>query len=413
MSSVSVSVDHAGRTLSVGTAYLTTKRGVVSSSFAYGQSYLADPDGYSVEPALPLLAGTATQRLPGSGLPGCFADAAPDRWGRSLIARRLRASAIAAGRTPPAITERDYLLGVSDATRQGALRFSAEPGGEYLSPSSDVPRVIELPQLMRAAETVESGDPDDQSAIKTLLAAGTGSLGGARPKASVRDGDDLSIAKFEHSGDEWSVIGWEAVALDLAGRCGVTVPEHRLLSIDGRRVLLLRRFDRHGAERVGYISSMTLLSARDGESRDYLEIAESLATIGASVAIDLEQLWRRIAFSLAINNVDDHLRNHGLLRAPGGWALSPAFDLNPDPDPAAQRVTSIGGSTSLDAGTAALRRIAPSFGVSPQRATAILSEVAIGVGAWRSVASRHGLPEREITRFEPVFAAGLAALSTA
>ncbi|MGA1836851.1 type II toxin-antitoxin system HipA family toxin [Herbiconiux sp. 11R-BC] len=397
-------------TARVGTAYTTARRSVLTASFAYERDYLARPSAYALDPALPLSGGTATQGLPRQGLPGAFSDAAPDRWGRNLISKRLRAEAAADGRTAPAVTEVDYLLGVSDETRQGALRFAREQNGEFLRAEHDVPKLIALPQLMRAAEKVVADDPEEMSAVKLLLDAGTGSLGGARPKASVKDGHRLLIAKFAHPDDEWSVIAWEKTALDLAADAGIDVPRTELVHVDGKPVLLLDRFDREGAERVGYISAMTLVQSSDGEARDYVEIAEALAADGASVAADLEQLWRRIAFSIAIHNTDDHLRNHGFLRRSSGWVLSPAFDVNPNPTLSASRVTSIGGSSDLKTDVTGLFSYAPTFGLTARRARAIAQEVADAARAYRGAAVRNSVPEGELARFAPTLEAATGAL---
>jgi serine/threonine-protein kinase HipA len=248
-------------------------------------------------------------------------------------------------------------------------------------------------------------------AIKTLLDAGTGSLGGARPKASVRDGDRLLIAKFPHHADGWSVIAWEKTALDLAEAAGLSVPNRQLVGIEGNPVLLLDRFDRDGAHRVGYVSAMTLLEAQDGQPRDYTEIAEVIPENSSATADDLRQLWRRIAFSVAVHNTDDHLRNHGFLRRNAGWRLAPAFDINPNPDLAAQRVTSIGGATSPADEVNALLVYSESFGLTDSQARAVLGEVADAARGWETVARRNGIAEAEITRFDRVLTHTIEAVS--
>jgi HipA-like C-terminal domain/Sigma-70, region 4 len=203
-----------------------------------------------------------------------------------------------------------------------------------------VPKIVNLPEVLNASDRVARGDTidlADLSAIRILLDAGTGTLGGARPKASVV-GDDgvLQIAKFPHPDDDWEVMAWEKTALDLAERAGIEVPRRTIAHINGRAVLLLDRFDRSGGQRVGYMSAMTLVQGRDGGgsgARDYLELAAELADVSAATDADLSALWRRIAFSVAIHNTDDHFRNHGFLRQGSGWRLSPVFDVNPNPVP--------------------------------------------------------------------------------
>jgi serine/threonine-protein kinase HipA len=231
------------------------------------------------------------------------------------------------------------------------------------------------------------------------LSSTVGSLGGARPKASVRDGDRLLIAKFPHHADGWSVIAWEKTALDLAEAVEIPVPNRQLVGI-GSPVLLLDRFDREGAHRVGYVSAMTLLEAQDGQPRDYTEIAEVIPENSSATTDDLRQLWRRIAFSVAVHNTDDHLRNHGFLRHKAGWRLAPAFDINPNPDLAAQRVTSIGGATDAAEEVNALLVYSENFGLTDSQARAVLREVADAAGGWEAVARRNGIAESEIARFD-------------
>jgi serine/threonine-protein kinase HipA len=383
-----------------GSAYLTERRGVVSVVFDYDAGYLADSHAYSLGPDLSL----ATGRHSLAGLPGCFADSAPDRWGRNLIAKRFRAQARSEGHRSVSIQEVDYLLGVTDLTRQGALRFARVEDGPYLATEPSVPKLVALPRLLRAADVVAGdgdGDSDDMAAVKVLLDAGSGSLGGARPKASVRDGERLLIAKFPHPADEWDVMAWEKTALDLADLCGIRVPHRQLVDVGGRNVLLLDRFDRNKSGRVGYISAMTLLRAKDGDQADYLELAEALSEHGSNVAEDLAELWRRIAFSLVINNVDDHLRNHGFLRDTAGWRLSPAFDINPHPDTGISRATSIGFAAEAKSGRAALFASAADFGLTADAAQATWEQTLAATGRWREVAAANGITAAGCDRFAP------------
>jgi serine/threonine-protein kinase HipA len=397
---VGVHLDLRDGPVRVGTAYVTTRRRVATTSFVYDDDYLARPGAIAISPELPLSAG----RIVTVGLPGALSDSTPDRWGRNLIKKQLHAEARAIGRTIPTIGDIDFLLGVSDTTRQGALRFTVGDNEEFLAVGHDVPKLIDLPRLLNAADAVsrDAAAGDDLAAIKALLDAGSGSLGGARPKASVGDGDRLHIAKFPHHSDEWDVMAWEMTALDLAERCGVRTPAHRLVDVSGRHVLLVERFDRDGGARVPYISAMTLLSGTDGEAHDYVEVAEALAEHGSAVTDDLRQLWRRIAFSVALNNTDDHLRNHGCLYRSGGWTLSPVFDVNPNPDPGANRVTSINFVTDPTVVRDALLAAAPYFGVDSDAAQGILDEVDAAIAGWRDVAARNGLSDTELRRFADV-----------
>lgn len=399
MSRLFTYIELKGETRLAGEANLNLRRGRLTSTFQYSPEYLGLNGAYAIDPAMKLTGGSWAVA---HGLPRAFEDAAPDRWGRNLIAKRARMEAIETGNPIRRLDAGDYLLGVSDETRQGALRFKTKINDQFQHPSAEVPKLIQLPRLLRAAAAATYAQPDNLAAIKALLDAGTASLGGARPKASVTDGDRLFIAKFPHRNDEWPVIAWEKTALDLAELAGVNVSERQLLNVDGQAVLLLERFDRINQDRIGYISAMTLLAAEDGQSHDYIDIAAAIPEYSARTTADLRQLWRRAAFSIAINNTDDHLRNHGFLHEKAGWGLAPAFDLNPNPDPLAQRVTSIGGSTSPLSEVRALLIYAANFDLTTAKAKAILREVAQAVTTWPTVARRNGISNTQRYRFELV-----------
>ena len=332
------------RNLLTGHLYPHRRRGVESASFVYDDRYLADPAAYALDPALPLVTGTL-QTPVGRALFGAFTDCAPDRWGRTLIRRTEMARAKIAGTAPRSMSEVEVLLGVRDDLRQGALRFRLGEEGAYLATEdSGVPVLTDLPRLLAIAEHAES-DSAGYEDLKRLLRAGS-SLGGARPKAHVLDGAGrIAIAKFPSaSSDTWNVMAWEKVALDLARDAGIKVPDSQLIRIGDSNVLIVERFDRHGAARIGYASAMTMLEASDGDQRSYLEIAEVVEERSTTATADLRQLWRRIAFSILISNTDDHLRNHGFVHERAeSWILAPAFDLNPNPEPGPKEL-----STAID-----------------------------------------------------------------
>ena len=394
--SVEVSVDLANGTTRAGTAYFNSRRGEISCQFTYERVYMAFPDSFDLGPDLPRAAATSTTR----GLPGAVSDSAPDRWGRNLIKKRLQSAARDAGRMLPTVTDVDYLLGVSDLTRQGALRYRSG-SDEYLAVGTDVPKLMELPRLLDAATIVTraSRDDDEFAAIKALLDAGSGSLGGARPKASVRDGDRLLIAKFPHPEDEWDVEAWEATALDLASAAGIRVPNHKLVEVGDQHVLLLERFDRREQQRIPYISGMTLLLTTDGVGHDYRELGEALTAHGSHVTDDLRDLWRRIAFSVIVNNTDDHLRNQGFLFEDGGWTTSPMFDVNPNPDLGKERSTTIGLQASPQRTAEALLESAADFRLSAVEAGQIWAAVLDATENWRDVAERNKIGARELDDF--------------
>src|SRR6266436_5779756 len=351
---VFVYVDLQGTPHLVGRLWARMRKDRESATFEYDQSWLAHPDRFSLEPALKL--GPGPFHTPSDKpLFGAIGDSAPDRWGRVLMRRAERRRAEREGQTPRTVREIDYLLLVDDEARQGALRFAEREGGPFLAEHgpTKIPPLIELPRLLSAAEHVIS-DTDSDEDLRLLLAPGS-SLGGARPKASVRDRDGhLAIAKFPNKGDEVNTVVWEAVALTLAKKAGIPVPAWRLESIADKPVLLLRRFDREGGTRVPFLSAMSMLDAKDNEARSYLEFVDILRQHGAAPKQDMHILWRRIVFSILISNTDDHLRNHGFLWAgPAGWRLSPAYDLNPVPTDIKPRVLTT--AIDLDDGTASLK----------------------------------------------------------
>ena len=310
------------------------------------------------------------------------------------------------GKTPRPLAEIDYLLMVDDEARQGALRFAGSEAGPFLAEHgpAKIPPLIELPRLLSAAEHVLAGTDADED-LRLLLAPGS-SLGGARPKASVRDRDgQLAIAKFPSKGDEINAVLWEAVALTLAAKAGVTVPAWRLETVARKPVLLLRRFDRERGMRVPFLSAMSMLDAKDQETRSYLEFVDVLRQHGASPKQDMRALWRRIVFSILISNTDDHLRNHGFLYAgPAGWRLSPAYDLNPTPTDIKPRILTT--AIDLSDGTASLKlalEVAAYFELGRDEARKIAAEVGRATATWRREAKKLGLTAAEIDRMASSF----------
>ncbi len=391
-----------GDQVRVGTLRFHEQRRADNATFAYEQSYLADPRAYALDPILPLDAGSH-QTSPGVAVFAAMGDGAPDRWGRNLMTRDDRQRADREGVTARTLLESDFLLGTRDDLRQGALRYAVDDGTFLAPPAVGVPRLIALPRLLELTDAVVSHQRLDAD-LRDLVAAG-GSLGGARPKAAVLlDDGVLAIAKLPHRGsDDWDVMGWEKVTLELAAAAKVTVPRNHLVQVLGRNVLLTERFDRRGALRVGFVSAMTMLEARDGDQRSYLEIADTIETQSPAPNRDLEQLFRRLVFSVLVSNTDDHLRNHGFLRERTGWALSPAFDLNPNPEAPGTLTTSI--DTDGDPGASiehAMHSAAP-YRLSPTRAIEIVDEVERATATWRAAATRLGLPAREIELMRAAF----------
>lgn len=402
---VKVHVQIGREDVSAGRLWSHRRRGTTeSATFAYDTDYLARPGAYALDPALSLVAGQ--QQTPvGRAMFGAFTDCAPDRWGRRLIARAEHRRAQRERRTERGFGEIDYLLGVRDDLRQGALRFYDATTGIYLAhEEAGVPPLVELPALLSASDRLER-DEVSEDELRTLLRGGS-SLGGARPKAHVLDERGrIAIAKFPSpTKDEWDVMCWEAVALSLARAAGVHVEDWTLQKIDGKAVLIVDRFDRAGDLRIGYVSAMTMLQADDGDHGSYLEIAEVIERHSPNAGEDLRQLWRRVAFSILISNTDDHLRNHGFLRSStAGWKLSPAFDLNPDPRPGTKHLCTAIDLDDTVASIDTLMGVAEHFRLDGESARQVLGEVAAATSRWRILAAEAGLSPLAVEQMAPAF----------
>ena len=391
---VSIMLDDT--TLPVGKLWCYNRKGRESASFEYNNEWLANPRRFALEPALALTVGT---HYTDKSLFGAIGDSAPDRWGRILMQR-----ANDTGRT---LLETDYLLGVHDETRQGALRFSRSPNGPYLADSEKnaIPPLIKLPDLLLASEKFMD-DRATAEELKLLLAPGS-SLGGARPKASVLDKNNhLAIAKFPRKDDETDVVRWEAVALTLAKAAGIHLPAFRLENIAGKAVLIIQRFDREGKQRIPFLSAMSMLGAfdTDGLVHCHTEIAHILVQHGAQPNKDLEELWRRMVFEIMISNKDNHLRNHAFLYTGAGWVLSPAYDLNPSIEKSnfAVAIDDTGAHNTIPLAVKAAKHCR----LSGQREKEILEEVTSAVANWRKVAKSFGISESHTEQMKSAFAVG-------
>ena len=408
MNEVFVYADLEGTPHFVGRLWTRSRRRHEAASFEYDKTWLSSAHRFALEPALALGKGAYHTRE-SERLFGAMGDSAPDRWGRALMRRAGNRRAREAGETQRTLTERDYLLGVNDLARQGALRFAEKQGGPYLSETGSgqwgaIPPLVLLPRLLAASDNIISETESDDD-LSLLLAPGA-SLGGARPKASVLDKDGhLLIAKFPRGDDEHDKVLWEAVALKLAEKAGISVPDFDVTHVAERPVLLLRRFDRVADARIPYLSAMSMLGAQDHEHHSYLEIVDTLRQHGAEARADMLQLWRRIVFNVMVTNSDDHLRNHGFLyRKQTGWRLSPAFDLNPTPINAGRRILTT--AIDLDDNEASLElalSVAEDFGLTQNGAREIAYEVAQAVSTWRVVAAQSKLPGDEIGRMSSAF----------
>lgn len=346
---------------------------------------------------------------------GVFSDASPDRWGRMLMRRRLERSQ-RAGMVDESVRlhESDYLLGVHDTYRAGALRFRLNDKGDFLDDrhSQAAPPFVQLRELEAASLALERDENSTATEVDDwlrLLIAPGGSLGGARPKASVVDPDgNLWIAKFPSVRDEHDVGAWEIVVQTLARSCGLRVPASQVKRFaNPYHTFLVKRFDRTAqGKRLHFASAMTLTGHKDGEDAStgvsYLEIARVLMDHGAQTNLDLRELWSRIAFNLMVSNTDDHLRNHGFILEPGkGWRLSEAYDMNPTPESHGLKLNISEADNAMDMDLA--RSVAHYFRITGQMADEIIGNFRHVVAQWPKIADRLGIPHNEQKRMAPAF----------
>lgn len=387
-----------------------------SAGFEYHSTWLHADDAFALEPNLPLVAGMQFHKKvhDGSVFHASIADTEPDGWGRRVILRdhaKRRESDRHSGAsvdTAP-LNPLDFLLSVDDANRPGALRLQDENGVFQRTSEPGrrtAPPLIELRSLLSATRAVEN-NTETAADLAYLRGRGT-SLGGLRPKCSVVDDDGrLSIGKFPSIADDRAVTKGEVLALQLARSARINAAEARLVDSDGTPIALIRRFDRpEGGGRLMYVSAATLLGveATDPAEHTYTEIIDAMRQHGAEAQADIEELWRRIAFFILINNVDDHLRNHGFLHVRNShWRLSPAFDVNPFPDRARELKTWISEETGPAASVDALMSIAPYCRIDHAKAQTILAEVERAVSRWRTAARKIGMGEVELDQFAEAF----------
>lgn len=371
--------------------------------FEYDPAWLSETRAFALEPLLPLNEGSF-RATDASQLPGIFQDCAPDRWGKLLMDRREAIEAREQGRPRRALRAWDYLVGVDDGTRMGALRLRDGADGPFVAALlSSAPPSTSLRELEAAARLVEQGSGEllDKQ-IRQLLIPG-GSLGGARPKASfVDEQGELWLAKFPSSEDRIDVGLWEFVAHRLSIAAGIDMPEARLFSLSDRgHTFAARRFDRDGGCRRMYASAKTLLDL-ESDGASYLDLAMAVQDNGAAGRVDagLQELFRRAVFNVLVGNRDDHLRNHGFLREATGWTLAPAFDVNPNPDKDAHVLTLDEGDPTPD--TSILLAQHAYFRLDAGRAQAILDQVRQATRQWREVARSAGARSHEISLMESV-----------
>jgi len=396
-------------TARLGALFVQETRGREVFSFEYDDAWLRRDDNRVLDPDLRLFKGP---QYVGMNKPnfGLFLDSSPDRWGRVLMRRREAILARKEGRPPKRFGEVDYLLGVYDLNRMGALRFRERGNGTFQSSDSAMaaPPWATLRDLEYASFLVECDEDDEElDPWLALLIAPGSSLGGARPKASVVDEKgDLWIAKFPGGADERDVGAWELITAELAHEAGIEMSECRLVSFSKRgSTFLTKRFDRVGSGRLHFASAMTLLGRKDGDDAEagasYLELAEFIMRFGSRPEADLRQLWMRIVFSIAVSNTDDHLRNHGFILEEKGWRLSPAYDINPSPDSTGLSLAVDEHDNSLDFGLAL--SVAKYFRLTVKDAQEIIDSTRSAVAKWRERGRRLGITSSEIDRMARSF----------
>ena len=387
-----------------------------SAAFEYDASWLSAAERFSIDPALQLVPGAQFHKKTrdGSIFHAAIADTEPDGWGRRIVLRdhaKRTQEARRAGTQVDArpLNDLDFLLAVDDASRVGALRFQDEEGVFRRAPEDGrrtAPPLIELAHLAAASRSVETNS-ETAADLAYLRGRGT-SLGGLRPKCTVVDENGrLSIGKFPSVADERAVTKGEVLAMRLASAAGIQAAEARLVNSDGIPVALIRRFDRTAeGRRLLYTSAATMLGADAGDpgEHSYTEIVDALRVHGAAAQKDIEELWRRIAFSILITNIDDHLLNHGFLHAGfGQWRLAPAFDLNPFPDRVRELKTWISPDAGPEAKVDALLSVAPYFKISRARTKEILVHVEHVVAGWREEGRSLGMTDAELEAFDSAF----------
>ena len=389
--------------IQMGVLHSEVLRGKEVFSFENNTDWLTYKQFRALDPDLAQFSGK--QYLPADKSNfGMFLDSSPDRWGRMLMRRREAINARLENRPSRTLTEADYLLGVYDGNRMGALRFKLSPDDEFMdnnkamaTPPWTSIRDLEYASLQLEKENLKD-DAEYAKWLNMLIAPGS-SLGGARPKANILDNNGaLWIAKFPSGHDTKDMGAWEAVTAEMARKCGIEMAESRAQKFSNRQhTFLTKRFDRINGKRIHFASAMTLLGYTDGtnsaEGVSYLELAEWIGRNCNNVSQNLEQLWRRIVFNIAVSNCDDHLRNHGFLLTPKGWTLSPAYDINPDEHGMGLKLNISEDDNSLDFELAL--SVAAYFGLDNATSNEIINQTKKVVSNWQQLATQYGISRSE------------------
>ncbi len=389
----------------IGNCYIEKARGNELISFSYDELWLAANPGFVLDPDIVAMAG---RQYPKDNKVcfGFLSDTAPDRWGRKLMLRREAIDAREEKRQKRTLMESDFILGVNDIGRTGAIRFFDPETKAYYSSRSSLPTppIEKIRELENSAISIEDGDSSEAIWIKNLIDPGS-SLGGARPKANVIDErGTLWIAKFPSKNDSIDIGAWEMTVHELAMKCGLNVPEARVMKLSAYgSTYLSKRFDRDKNRRIHFASAMTMLGQTDDSDEDisYVDIATVIENISIHSGDDLKELWNRMVFNILISNTDDHLRNHGFLMDGQGWRLSPGYDINPSIDKSELSLSILNShEKNLDEAVEA----AVFFRVTEREARIKVDEMKkIVAKNWRSEANRFGIPKSEQDRMEDAF----------
>ena len=384
----------------MGTLTAHAAKGKKAFGFAYDIHWLQSEKNWLIDPDLQFFSGNQFPNQKENF--GIFLDSMPDTWGRTLMKRRAAQQAKERNENTPTLYDIDFLLGVFDESRMGALRFKTDPNGKFLDDNNEraTPPWSTIRTLQNAAAVFEEdGDNKDIKKWMAILMAPGSSLGGARPKANILDeNNELWIAKFPSKNDGIDKAAWEYLAYELAIAAGIKMAPSKIEKVAGRQhTFFTKRFDRDKKERIHFASAMTMTGNTEDTIRDnpasYLAIAEFIQTYGVNIEENLEQLWRRIVFNIAISNTDDHLRTHGFILNNQGWILSPAYDLNPSIDKDGLALNINMDDNSLDVNLA--KSVGEYFRLSEAQMDMIVQDVKSSVSKWKKTANKIGIARAE------------------
>ena len=392
----------------IGTLSALYAKGKKAFSFEYDKDWIHSKSQFLLDPDIQFYSGPQYPNNKENF--GVFLDSMPDTWGKTLMKRRAAQEALEKNEKIKTLYEIDYLLGVYDESRMGALRFKTEEDGDFLdgTNSNPTPPWSSVGELQEAVNQFEN-DVDHKVTkkwLKVLMAPGS-SLGGARPKANIIDKDkNLWIAKFPAKSDTIDKAAWEFLAYKLAIKAGIIMSESKIQKITGNyHTFFTKRFDREKEERIHFASAMTMTGNTENTIKDnpasYLDLAEFIQNYGCTINKNLSQLWRRIVFNIAISNTDDHLRNHGFILTNKGWILSPAYDINPSIDKDGLALNIDTHNNALDFNLA--KSVGEYFRLDEQQMDTIIAEVLAVISTWKTEATKIGISKTEQALMENAF----------